>query len=107
MIRLFNLKYKDIVNINHLAIEENAFVALIGHSGSGKTTLLKMMARLISPDQGYIFYQDKDVLSYPIKTYREQVLYLTQKPYLFQGTVKDNLMMGLKYHHMKYSRRST
>jgi putative ABC transport system ATP-binding protein len=102
MIRLNHIKYKNIIEIDNLNIASNAFACLIGHSGSGKTTLLKIMARLISVDQGDVFFDEQNIKTYPMKTYREQVLYLTQKPYLFQGNVKHNLVMGLKYHQIDY-----
>ena len=59
--------------------------------GSGKSTILKLIANLISPSSGTIFYHGSEIQKLdPIK-YRRQVMYCFQQPVLFGKTVKDNL----------------
>ena len=59
--------------------------------GSGKSTILKLIANLVSPSSGTIFYHGSEIQKLdPIK-YRRQVMYCFQQPVLFGKTVKDNL----------------
>lgn len=66
-------------------------VAVVGASGSGKSQLLRAIARLDPIQEGYIFFQGKSLDSYYTPQYRAQVVYLHQRPALWEGTVEDNL----------------
>ncbi|MDD2931422.1 MAG: ATP-binding cassette domain-containing protein [Fermentimonas sp.] len=61
MFRLKNLKYKDILDIGDLHIEEHKVTCIVGKSGGGKTTLLKLLNNLISAEEGTILYKDKNI----------------------------------------------
>jgi putative ABC transport system ATP-binding protein len=65
--------------------------ALVGPSGSGKTLLLRSLALLDPLDAGDIFWQGQSVSAPAIPDFRRQVIYLHQRPALFEGTVEDNL----------------
>ncbi|MTJ48112.1 ATP-binding cassette domain-containing protein [Dolichospermum sp. UHCC 0259] len=66
-------------------------VAVVGASGSGKSLLLRAIAHLDSIQSGQILFQGKSIDSQYIPRYRSQVIYLHQRPALWEGTVEDNL----------------
>lgn len=97
MFLLKNVKYKNILNINNLSIEENKITSIIGESGSGKTTLLRLFNKLISCDSGEILYRDKSLNDINSIELRRKVVMLPQVPVVFPGTIKDNLLIGLEF----------
>ena len=66
-------------------------VGIAGPSGAGKSSLLRLMNGLRSPSAGTISYQDHPLDQYEPARLRREVGYVLQKPYLFAGTVRDNL----------------
>lgn len=74
-----------------LEIGENEMVGIAGPSGSGKSSLLRMINLLQSPTEGRIFYKGKDIMVYDPVQLRRIIGYVPQKPFLFEGTVRDNL----------------
>ncbi|BAT56833.1 ABC transporter, ATP-binding protein (plasmid) [Nostoc sp. NIES-3756] len=82
-------------------------VAVVGVSGSGKSQLLRAIASLDLIQEGHIFFQGKSLDSCFIPQYRSQVIYLHQRPALWEGSVEDNLkqVYRLKAHrHQIYNR---
>ncbi len=69
-------------------------IAIIGPSGSGKTTLLFLLMGFAHPDSGLIRTGDTPLESVDMTWWRTQVSFLTQSPYIFSGTVRDNLLMA-------------
>ncbi len=96
-----NVKYKNILNIENLHIEKNKVTCIVGESGSGKTTLLKLFNKLISPDSGIIKYMDKYMKEVDSVELRREVVMLPQSPAIYEGTVKENLLIGLKFSEKK------
>ncbi len=96
MITIKHLRYKSILEIEDLEIEERKVTCIIGESGSGKTTLLKMLNHLLSPDKGSILYRGDDLQDLDPVDLRRKVIMLPQTPVIFHGSVKDNLIKGLE-----------
>lgn len=88
-----NYEGNEVLNIPDLEIENGLIYAIIGLNGSGKTTLLKSLAGIEKLSGGRIEY--KKNLSY--EKCKLDISYMSQKPYLFNGAVKKNILIGLKY----------
>lgn len=69
-------------------------LAIVGASGSGKTSLLRLLNRLDEPTQGTVYLNGIDYRQIPPRDLRRKVSMVTQRPYLFPGTVEDNLQFG-------------
>jgi len=64
---------------------------VLGSSGAGKSSLLRLLNRLDEPSGGQVFYKGQDIREIAPPTLRCRVGYLFQTPYLFDGTVRDNI----------------
>lgn len=83
-------------------------VGLIGASGTGKTLLLRALVGLDPVDGGKILFKGRSLARWSIPTYRTQVVYLPQRPALFEGTVEENLQRVFQlstHRHVQYSRK--
>lgn len=96
-----DVSYKNILKNINLSISENKISIIIGESGSGKSTLLKLMNKMISCTSGKIFYSGKNIAEINSVMLRREVMMLSQTPYVFSGSVKDNLLMGIKFSQKK------
>ena len=74
-----------------LSIEEGEHLTITGPSGSGKSSLLKLLAALVSPSSGQLFYRGQDLGELDPVAYRREVSYCFQQPVLFGQTVRDNV----------------
>ena len=70
-------------------------VALVGVTGSGKSTLISLLARLHDPPPGTVFIDGVDVREIPLATLRSAIGFVPQEPFLFSGTLADNVAFGL------------
>jgi len=86
------------LDIEELTIAEGRLYTLAGANGAGKSTLLSILAFLTPPTSGVIFYGGKrvDWNRGSVEEYRRKVTLLHQSPYLFGGSVHDNVAFGLK-----------
>lgn len=83
------------LQVPQLVFRPGERVALIGAVGSGKTTLVKLLSGLFKPASGTAFLDDIDITHLAPEFVREHVGYLPQDVRLFQGTLRDNLTLGL------------
>ncbi|SNR94912.1 putative ABC transport system ATP-binding protein [Anaerovirgula multivorans] len=97
MFHFKEVKYKNILNIEYLVIPGKKVTSIIGESGSGKTTLLRHLNKLISYDEGEILYKNHSLREIDSMELRRKVIMLPQTPAIFNGTIKDNLLIGLKF----------
>lgn len=79
------------VNMN---IEEGETVAIIGGTGSGKTTLIKLLAGFYEPTEGTILFGGYDYSALTTDDVRSNISVALQKSMIFEGTIKDNVMMS-------------
>lgn len=97
MFLLKNVRYKKILDIADLLIEDQKITCITGESGSGKSTLLRLLNKLISSDSGDIYFNGEQLSSIPSVSLRRKVLMLPQTPVIFPGSVRDNLLIGLLF----------
>ncbi|WP_176466482.1 ATP-binding cassette domain-containing protein [Terribacillus saccharophilus] len=77
-----------------MEVKEGSKVGVAGNSGRGKTTMLKIMASLYSPTNGTVYLGEKPYSRYSLDTLREDIAYVDQMSFVFEGTILDNLIMG-------------
>ena len=96
MFEFHQVKYKGVVDIPDLNIDHGLTV-LMGESGSGKTTVLRLLNKMISPTQGRLLFEGKDLKQIPSVAHRRKVLLLSQSPVMFDGNIRDNLTMAFRF----------
>ena len=87
---------QDILSDINLTIKHGSKIAFVGVSGSGKSTLAKMMVNFFNPSQGEIRLGDMNLNHIDKKSLRQHINYLPQQPYVFNGTILENLLLGAK-----------
>ena len=80
------------INLN---IAPGEMIGLVGHSGSGKSTLVNLICRFYDVSEGAILVDGVDIRSYAIADYRRNIGLVLQEPFLFFGTIADNIAYGL------------
>src|SRR6516225_4754375 len=68
--------------------------ALVGATGAGKSTLVNLLVRFYEFDSGQIYVDDKPICEYDLRTLREAIGVVTQESFLFNGSIRENLLMG-------------
>ena len=74
-----------------LAIRPHETVALVGHTGAGKSSVGKLVSRFYEYQDGRLTVDGKDIRTFDLAAYRRQVGVVPQEPFLFSGTVRDNI----------------
>lgn len=68
--------------------------ALVGPSGAGKSTVINLIPRFYDPSAGQIFIDGQDIAHITKQSLRQQLAYVSQQPYLFEGSIRDNICYG-------------
>ncbi|GAA8388800.1 ABC transporter ATP-binding protein/permease [Helicobacter pylori] len=84
-----------------LKFQQNEIIALKGESGSGKSSLVNLILRLYEPSQGEIFINDQKIESITQKSLREKISVVTQRVFIFNGSVAENVAYGLEIDEVK------
>lgn len=77
-----------------LTIHAGETLALVGHTGSGKSSIARLIARFYEFQDGHILVDGRDIRTLDLHSYREHLGIVTQSPFLFDGTVADNIRYG-------------
>ena len=85
---------KEVLHDITLELEKGTVYALVGPTGGGKTTTASVMARLYDPTTGSIFLEGRDIRSLPPAERARKIGVIPQEPFLFTGTVRDNIVYG-------------
>lgn len=78
----------------NLSVKPGQYVALVGASGCGKSTTIALLERFYDPLTGGIYADGKEISSLNINDYRNFIALVSQEPTLYQGTIKDNILLG-------------
>jgi ATP-binding cassette subfamily B protein len=78
----------------NLQLRHGEKVALVGETGGGKTTVTRLLSRLYDVNRGGIELDGIDLRSFPLAKLRSRIGIVLQDPYLFTGTVEDNICLG-------------
>ncbi|MFA6971887.1 MAG: ABC transporter ATP-binding protein [Gallionella sp.] len=78
----------------NLTIQPGEMIGLVGHSGSGKSTLVNLMCRFYDVSEGSISIDGVNIRSLPISEYRRHIGLVLQDPFLFFGSIADNIAYG-------------
>jgi ATP-binding cassette, subfamily B, bacterial len=78
----------------NLEIKPGETVGLVGPSGSGKSTLVSLISRFYDVNEGRVLVDGKDVRDVDLQDLRRQISAVLQEPYLFHGTIRDNIAYG-------------
>ena len=90
---------KDILKNINLKLEKGHTYALVGPTGGGKTTTASLMARLYDPTRGTIYLDGKDIRCYGPAQRARKIGFILQEPFLFNGTVRENILYGNEQYH--------
>src|SRR5580692_4434232 len=94
---------KDVLRNVCFELEKGKAYALVGPTGGGKTTTASLMARLYDPTEGSVFLDGRDIRSVAPDERSRRVGFIPQEPFLFTGTVRENIVYG----HEEYLDHST
>ncbi len=91
-----------------ISAEPGEVLAFVGPSGSGKSTIVNLLTRFYDPTQGYVSIDDMDLRDIQMKSYQSRVGIVLQEPFLFSGTIYDNICYGsdrASFHDVKEAAR--
>ncbi len=73
-------------------VEAGDFLGVMGHTGAGKTTILKLLMRYYTPDSGEVLINGEPITDFTLHSLREAIGFVSQDPFLFYGSVRDNVV---------------
>ncbi|MBK8823718.1 MAG: ABC transporter ATP-binding protein [Anaerolineales bacterium] len=89
-----HFRYSDkepILTDFNLLIQPGETLALVGHTGAGKSSIAKLIARFYEYQQGRLLIDGRDIRTFDLSQYRKQLGIVSQVPFLFSGTVAENI----------------
>jgi ATP-binding cassette subfamily B protein len=90
----FKYGTRPVIRNVSLHIQPGELIGLVGPSGSGKSTLVNLVCRFYDVTEGAILADGTDIRSFPIEEYRRNIGIVLQEPYLFYGTIAENIAYG-------------
>ena len=81
-----------VLNGISFTVEGGDFLGIMGHTGAGKTTILKLIMRYYTPDSGEVLVNGQPITAYTLHSLREAIGFVSQDPFLFYGSVRDNVI---------------
>jgi ATP-binding cassette, subfamily B, bacterial len=93
-----NFRYTDkevVLPDFSLDIAAGETIALVGHTGAGKSSIAKLITRFYEFQGGQILLDGRDIRTLDLGQYRQQIGLVPQEPFLFDGSVRDNIRYGL------------
>ncbi len=97
-IELRNVRFKygtrEVLHGINLKIEPGEMIGLVGPTGAGKSTLINLICRFFDVAEGAILVDGVDIRSFPVAEYRKHIGIVLQDPFLFYGTIAENIAYG-------------
>ncbi len=93
----FSYGHQNVISNFNLKIHKGEKVALVGLSGSGKSTIISLLLRLYDVDQGEILIDGVNIKDYKINSIRDAFALVSQDIFLFNDTVRENILAGENY----------
>lgn len=87
-------KSNPVINGVSFSVKAGEMIGLVGHSGAGKSTTINLVSRFYEPDQGQILIDGVDYRDLDLRSYRNQIGIVLQEPFLFHGTIAENIKYG-------------
>ncbi len=84
----------EVLSNFNLHISEGENIAIVGHTGAGKSSIARLIARFYEFQSGELLIDSRDIRTYDLKTLRQHMGMVTQVPFLFEGTVEENIRFG-------------
>ncbi|KAF9769376.1 multidrug-resistance transporter mdr2 [Fusarium sp. DS 682] len=78
----------------NLTVRPGQYIALVGASGCGKSTTIALLERFYDPLSGGVFIDGHEISTLNINDYRSHIALVSQEPTLYQGTIKENILLG-------------
>jgi ATP-binding cassette subfamily B (MDR/TAP) protein 1 len=78
----------------NLIVKPGQYVALVGSSGCGKSTTIALLERFYDPIAGDVYVDGKEISSLNVNEYRSFIALVSQEPTLYQGTIRENVLLG-------------
>ena len=85
---------EDVLENINFKLEKGKTYAFVGPTGGGKTTTASLMARLYDPSKGVVYLEGKDIRFYESDDRVKKIGFILQEPFLFNGTVRENILYG-------------
>ena len=83
--------HKPVLRDINLHVQPGEMIGLVGHSGAGKSTLINLICRFYTPDSGQLEIDGEDIKQIDLNDLRQQIGVVLQDPYLFSGTIAENI----------------
>ena len=90
----FRFGSRQVVDGVSLSMKPGEMIGLVGTTGAGKSTLVNLVCRFYDVSEGAVLVDGHDVRSFPLQEYRRQIGIVLQEPFLFWGTIADNIAYG-------------
>src|SRR5262249_49753468 len=90
----FKYGTREVLHGLDLTVEPGEMIGLVGPTGAGKTTLINLICRFYDVSAGAILVDGTDVRSFPVEEYRRNIGIVLQEPFLFYGTIAENIAYG-------------
>jgi ATP-binding cassette subfamily B protein len=81
----------NVLNGINLSASSGQFLGVMGHTGAGKSTILKLIERFYEPQTGEVLINGRDINEFSIESVRSRIGFVSQEPFLFYGTIRDNV----------------
>ncbi len=81
----------NVLNGINMVASSGQFIGVMGHTGAGKSTILKLIERFYEPQSGKVLINNTDINEFSIESVRAKIGFVSQDPFLFYGTIGDNV----------------